>query len=236
MGMRIKSIGSYLPEKVVDNSFFSENKESYNEKLHDCFQGIESRHHSSDQETALSMAVAASMDALKNGDVDSREIDMILVNHHASMRLIPHDGYLLGKELNCRENIYCINHSTSCASFVSMLNTAHAYIKSGKCKKILLSCSYDWVNTGVDKKKDYSNLGDGAGAVIVEYASEDSFVASREEVFYDYNRFISIDNAQRSGKKEHVYFGSGENLGLECILVGADSANNLMKTACYQIT
>jgi len=213
MSVRISGTGVYLPEKVVTNDYFMNLNNSYYEGLVDYFQGSVERHHASESETALHMAIQSGRRAIEDSGVNPEEIDLLLSYIEISENYMPKDSYVALKELGLK-NATVMEYGVCCATFVSMLNLADTLVKSGKYKKILLICSSNWVRHAIDKSKDYRGVGDGAGAAVIEYSEKNSLIAGKDVSFPEFYDFNWLKNSNVSGKSEVLEFTDDNSSGL----------------------
>src|SRR5690606_6909766 len=91
--------------------------------------------------------------------------------------IFPGTGCLLQKSLGFTRNIPALDLRNQCSGFLYGLSVAHAWIKSGMYKRVMIVGSEIHSNR-LDKSprgRDVSVLfGDGAGACIVEATTEDT--------------------------------------------------------------
>jgi 3-oxoacyl-[acyl-carrier-protein] synthase-3 len=172
MGAVIEGVGIYLPSKILTNFDLEKMVETSDEWI-TTRTGIKERR-IAEEETVVDLAVKACEEALKNAGVSKEEIDVLIL-----ATLSPHLGFpatacLVQEKLNLPE-IMVFDISAACSGFIYGLDIAHAYLKSGKAKKILvvgaekLSEIIDW--------KDRSTcvlFGDGAGAVVLGWNENSS--------------------------------------------------------------
>ena len=74
----ITGVGSYLPKKVISNNELPSNLDTNDEWIKKR-TGIKQRYLVSKDELTSTMAIAASKKALQNANIDSKEIDLIIV-------------------------------------------------------------------------------------------------------------------------------------------------------------
>lgn len=217
MGARIKSVGSYLPKTVVNNDFFIGITEHYTADMDGMFDGACERRHALPEETARFMATQAAKNAIDNSALSSDDkFDLMLCFIEPSVNSMPQDGYLVARDLGLG-HLPVMHINACCSSFVSMLNLGASLMKSKQYQRVLLVCSLEWINHGVDKTKNYCMVGDGAGAVVLEQSEEDSFIDSQEISIPEYFEFNLLRNAQYTGKKEVLFFSDDPRHGLSVL-------------------
>lgn len=162
---RICGTGSYVPEAFYDNHDLTQMVDTSDEWIRER-TGIVRRHIAKD-DTTVSMAVKAAKRALQNGNVDPKELDLILVATMTPNFLVPGMACVLQKELGAK-NAAGFDLNAACSGFIFAYQTAQAYIRAGIYQNILivgsetLSSIVDWKDRG-----SCILFGDGAGAVVI---------------------------------------------------------------------
>ena len=106
--------GSYAPSYVMDNNEIATMVETSDEWIRER-TGVVTRHIIKD-ETTVSMACEAATRALADGDVDARELDLIIVSTISSNIILPCTACEVQKELDA-EHATCFDMSAACRSF-----------------------------------------------------------------------------------------------------------------------
>jgi 3-oxoacyl-[acyl-carrier-protein] synthase-3 len=152
----IKSIGCYLPQSkltnkdVIDkikednkNIFSSEDLEfiaySVNRKFE--FLGIEQRAYSTDllKDSYINMSINASKNAIEKAGLQNRDIDCVICSGVTNLFREPHFALILAHHLGIEKcDFFDVNDT--CNGFMKSLEIARAFILSGKCKNVLLTC------------------------------------------------------------------------------------------------
>lgn len=168
--MKILGCGYYLPKKIVTSDevdgLASTSKGTVYNKT-----GIVKRHYADfdNTETASKMGSIAAKKAIKNSKIDINDIDMIIGANATKEILLPCSASLVQRELGLDDSgIYCFDVGSSCLSFVSALEIADMYLKSGKYKNILIVSS-EIASQGINYNQIESAglFGDGAAAFVV---------------------------------------------------------------------
>ncbi len=167
----LKSIGSYVPEKVMNNHDFEEIVETSDEWIRQR-TGIVERRIAAKDEATSDLGVKAAEIALERAGIDKDEIDAVicatLSPDHFCM---PSTACIIAKGLGI-SNVMAFDISAACSGFVYLLSIAKSFIESGMKKNILI--------IGAEKISsivDYTDrgtcilFGDGAGAAVIS-ASE----------------------------------------------------------------
>ncbi len=167
----LKSIGSYVPEKVMNNHDFEEIVETSDEWIRQR-TGIVERRIAAKDEATSDLGVKAAEIALERAGIDKDEIDAVicatLSPDHFCM---PSTACIIAKGLGI-SNVMAFDISAACSGFVYLLSIAKSFIESGMKKNVLI--------IGAEKISsivDYTDRGtcilfvDGAGAAVIS-ASE----------------------------------------------------------------
>ena len=147
-----RSIGAYVPEKVLTNQDLEKMVDTSDEWITKR-SGIKNRHISAEHQSASDLGKEAALIALERAGMTPQDLDMIIV---ASI-----------------SGDYLFMPSTACVladltGFIYALSTAKAYIESGMMKNILVVGA-----EALSKFVDYSDrttcvlFGDGAGAAVI---------------------------------------------------------------------
>jgi len=228
MGIKIIATGAYLPHHIVYNDYFEDKRMVYDKTLDEFFRGTVERRHASQDETAEYMAIEAGRRALEEAQINPSSIDFLIGSIELSEHHTPKPEYFVIKELGL-SNADTIDINVCCATFLSMLNIAHSLILSGKYKRIMLIHSNRFTKTGMDPKKNYSGVGDGAAAVIVEKSENDSFMGMNKDISPELFGFTGLKNAQLTGKAEYLYFSDDDNFKRNMMTIIAPVAVELLK-------
>ncbi|MCY7297271.1 3-oxoacyl-ACP synthase III family protein [Alteromonas sp. a30] len=168
----IVGLGTYFPEKEVDDSLWDNYNFTNVVTGRTPFDGVETRLEFPEDLLPSDAGVIAGQAALNDADIDPSSIDLVLSSSLPGDFIIPGDVGLLIKKLGLK-NATGMNIETGCASSVSCLMVASSMIQSGMYKNILIvnSCFYS-------RLKDYScsfsvALGDSVGAMVVSAVPAD---------------------------------------------------------------
>jgi 3-oxoacyl-[acyl-carrier-protein] synthase-3 len=129
--------------------------------------GMHERRHARPEETGVYMAFKAAEVAIERSGYGAKDIDLIMGNITPNQYLEPEDINIVAGKLGC-SNAVVIPIRTACSSFLTSLNLADTLLSTETKKLALIINSTNAVNHIVDKNKDYSMFGDGAGAVLLD--------------------------------------------------------------------
>ncbi|MFR1710075.1 MAG: beta-ketoacyl-ACP synthase III [Clostridium sp.] len=165
-GSRILGTGSYTPSNIVYNKDIEMIVDTSDSWIRER-TGISERRISSSDNTS-ELATKAAIEALKNSNIDGKEIDLILVATVTPDSLVPSVACNVQKEIGAI-NAMAFDINAACSGFIFALDIANGYIETGRASKALvigaevLSKIVDW--------KDRNTcvlFGDGAGAIVLE--------------------------------------------------------------------
>ncbi len=172
----ITGIGHYVPERVVPNSELMNHMDTTNEWIVER-TGIEQRRFfKAGEDTVSNMGAKAAKKALAMAGKEAEDVDMIVFATLTPDYYFPGSGVLLQHQLGLKGRP-AIDVRQQCSGFVYGLSIADQYIKTGMSKCVLVVGSE--IQSNVMELSDRGRnmaviFGDGAGAVIVERAAEDS--------------------------------------------------------------
>lgn len=164
-GSRILGTGSYTPSNIVYNKDIERIVDTSDSWIRER-TGISERRISSSEDTS-ELAIKSAIEALKNSNIDGKEIDLILVATVTPDSLVPSVACNVQKEIGAI-NAMAFDINAACSGFIFALDIANGYIETGRATKALvigaevLSKIVDW--------KDRNTcvlFGDGAGAIVL---------------------------------------------------------------------
>ncbi|MFC9996289.1 beta-ketoacyl-ACP synthase III [Nocardia sp. NPDC127526] len=167
----ILGLGVYRPARIVTNEEVAGPIESSDEWIR-TRSGIHTRRFASDEETILSMSVAAARDAIEAAELEPGEIDCVIVATSTWLLLTPAAAPQVAGELGLNHPA-AFDISAGCAGFCHALALASDLVKGGTARHVLV--------IGVEKLTDAVNpkdrgtaflFADGAGAVVVGPSEE----------------------------------------------------------------
>jgi len=173
MHCRIVGTGFAVPERIVTNDDLAKMIDTSDDWIRQR-TGIEQRHWIVEGESGTQLALLASEQAIAAAGIAAGEIDAIIYATSSPDHFAPGNGVFLQRALGVG-TIPAIDIRTQCSGFVYALSMADAYIRSGVWRTILV-VGAEVQSTGMDKSSKGRNtaviFADGAGAVIVQAASE----------------------------------------------------------------
>jgi 3-oxoacyl-[acyl-carrier-protein] synthase-3 len=179
-GVKVSSIGIYLPSKVLSNYDLQKMVDTTDEWITQR-TGIKYRYISDEDSSTSDLALNASLNAinnLKTNNID--KIDLIILATNSPDYIVPATASVLHGKLKSKTNLISDNTGSmdvfsGCTAFVYALITASSLIKSGIYKNILLVGS-----EAISKLVDWKDrtvcilLGDGAGSFVLSYDKDNT--------------------------------------------------------------
>lgn len=170
-GLVMLGVGGYLPQRAVPNlelvRGFPEITEDYVYQV----TGIRERRWAADGEKPSSMALAASLEAIRNSGIATKDIDAIIVATTTPDVAMPSTACIL-QELLCLHGAAAFDVNAACSGWLYAIGLAQGMICAGTARTVL--------TVGVEMqsrllhpsdRNAYFLFGDGAGAAILTSGS-----------------------------------------------------------------
>ena len=167
----ITGTGSHLPEKRLTNDDLEKMVET-NDAWIVQRTGIKERRIAGKDETTASLASHAATKAMHAAGIEAKDIDLVLCGTITQEMVTPSTACFVAASLGLK-NTPAMDMAAACSGFIYCLETAAAFIETGRYKNILIVCSET-----LSRITDYQDrgscilFGDGAGAVIVSRSEE----------------------------------------------------------------
>jgi len=168
---RIAGTGRCLPTRVLTNLELETMVDTTDEWIR-ARTGIERRHIAADDQTTLDLAEGAAREAMAAAGVTPDQVDFIVVGTTTPDVVFPNLGCLLQERLGVPA-CPAFALEAACSGFIYALSIADRFISSGSARCALvvgaetLSRITDWSD-----RSTCVIFGDGAGAVVLQPASE----------------------------------------------------------------
>jgi 3-oxoacyl-[acyl-carrier-protein] synthase-3 len=168
---KISGVAGYVPPKVLTNADL-EKMVATNDEWIRTRTGIRERHIAEDGTASSHLATEAAKALLAQTQTDPAEIDMIIVASVTPDMMFPAAACLVQDRIGAKK-AWGFDLSAACSGFAYALTVGAQFVGSGAHKKVLV--------IGSDKMSsilDYTDratcilFGDGAGAVLLEQASD----------------------------------------------------------------
>jgi 3-oxoacyl-[acyl-carrier-protein] synthase III len=164
----ITAVGKYVPDYILTNKELETMVETNDEWI-TTRTGIKERRILKGEGLGTSfMAIKAAQDLLEKGNIDPKDIDMVIVATATPDLPVASTAVYTASEIGA-VNAFAYDLQAACSSFLYGMSTAASYIESGRYNKVLL--------IGADKMSsiiDYTDRAtciifcDGAGAALFE--------------------------------------------------------------------
>ena len=230
---KIKGCGSYLPKKVLTNADLESTLDTTDEWI-TTRTGIKKRHIVDEDEFTSDLAYEAAKIAISDANIQSSEIDLIIVATTTPDKVFPSTACILQKKLGIDE-CAAFDIQAVCSGFIYALSVADKFIKTGSAKNVLV-VGADAMSTITDYS-DRSNAilwGDGSGAVILSKSNEEGILSTHIHAKGEYEELLHVPRKGRQSLKDTIdmkgnqVFKMAVNT-LDMIVDETLNANNLAK-------
>jgi 3-oxoacyl-[acyl-carrier-protein] synthase-3 len=162
----LSGIGSYLPERRLTNADLEQMVETSDEWIV-ARTGISERRIAAPDEATSDLAYHAAAEALRDAGLQAADLDLLIVATSTPDHPFPPVACQLQARLGCR-TITAFDVSATCLGFISALEIADQFIRTGKCTHVLVVGA-----DSMSRVTDYTDrstcilFGDGAGAFVL---------------------------------------------------------------------
>ncbi|MFZ4106669.1 beta-ketoacyl-ACP synthase III [Flavobacterium sp.] len=234
----ITAVGGYVPDYVLSNQVLETLVDTNDEWIYSR-TGIKERRILKEPGKGTSyLAIKAAQDLLERGNVDPKEIDLVILATATPDMLVATTAVYVATQIGAI-NAFAYDLSAACSSFLYGMSTAAAYIQSGRYKKVLV--------IGADKMSsiiDYTDratciiFGDGAGAALFEPNHEglglqDEYLRSdgigREYLKIDAGGSILPASKETIENRQHFVFQDGKTVYKYAVSGMADVSEKIMQ-------
>ena len=173
MRAKISALGTYVPPHVLTNADLEKMVETSDDWIVSRV-GIRERHLVENGVATSDLAVEAAKKALEERGIEPSEIEAIVVATVTPDMLFPSTACVIQHKLGMK-NTWGFDLSAACSAFVYALQTGAQFIATGAHKKVMV-IGADVMSSIIDytDRNTCILFGDGAGAVVLEPAGEDS--------------------------------------------------------------
>ncbi|PIE83328.1 MAG: 3-oxoacyl-ACP synthase [Candidatus Contendobacter odensis] len=198
---KIIGTGSYLPEKVRTNADLEGLLETTAEWIVER-TGVEERHIAAPDETTCDLAEQASRRALDAAGIEPDAIDLIILGTTTPDHVFPSVATQLQHRLGCYGGA-AFDVQAVCTGFIYAMDIANRFIATGGARRALVVGAdtftriVDWQDRGT-----CILFGDGAGAVVLEAATEPGIIDSQLHADGRYKELLWVPAGISSGYEE----------------------------------
>ena len=170
--VKISALGTYVPPRILSNADLEKMVETSNDWILER-TGIRERHLVDKGVATSDLAVEAGRKALAQRGIAASDLEAILVATVTPDMFFP-STCLVQHKLGAR-GVWGFDLSAACSAFLYALQTGAQYVATGTHKKVMVIGS-DVMSSIIDytDRATCVIFGDGAGAVILEPAEDDS--------------------------------------------------------------
>lgn len=161
----LMGFGRYAPEKVVSNDDWARLVDTSDEWITQR-TGIKRRRFAAEDESTMTMAVAAAEDAMKDADLVAGDIDEIIVATDTPELMTPDTAALVQHQLGCRNVPTYDLGGSGCAGFVQALDVARARISVAPKNILVIGVELISRMISLEDRATAVLFGDAAGAVV----------------------------------------------------------------------
>lgn len=173
MGVFIKHIEYYLPEKVISNLDFARDNPEWNIEKIEEKSGVKNRHVVEPNQTALDIAIKAIEKLFVSGVVTKDQIDAVIFCTQSQDYVMPANSFLIHKHFDFNQNVWTFDYNLACSGYIFGLAITRGIIETGLAKNVLLINSETYSKYLNPKDRSTNILfGDGAAASFI--SSENS--------------------------------------------------------------
>jgi len=166
-GVVIRGVGGYLPSRVVTNAELVKGFPDLTDQYVYEVTGIRQRRWADDDERPSGMAFKASLEAIRNSGLDTRDIDAIIVATTTPDMAIPSTAAILQERLSL-PTVPAFDLNAACSGWLYAVANARGMIVSGLARNVL-TVGVEMQSRLLDAsdRNAYFLFGDGAGAAII---------------------------------------------------------------------
>ena len=177
MGVIIKSVEYYLPEKVVTNQELEALHPTWDLKKVGEKSGVYSRHLAAPEQTAFDLACKAVEKLFASGAASTASIQGIIFCTQSADYIMPSNAFLIHKHFKFPQSVWAFDYNLACSGFVYGLAIARGMIETKLAKNILLITADTYSKYIHPNDRSTSVLfGDGAAATLLSTAEGEGIV------------------------------------------------------------
>lgn len=162
----LHGFGGYVPERVVSNDDWAAMIDTSDEWITQR-TGIKRRRFAAEDETTMTMAVAAAEVALSDAGVGPEDIDEIVLATDTPEMFTPDTAALVQDQLGCRYIPTYDLGGSGCAGFVQALDVARSRIAFAPRTILVIGVELITRLISLEDRATAVLFGDGAGAVVM---------------------------------------------------------------------
>ena len=166
--VRIRSTGSFVPERVVTNEQLEQSTATNAAWVVENL-GIHERRIVDEHEFTSDLAARAGMDALDRASLSPDAIDLIIVATATPDRKSPSTACIVQRKIGMRNFCPGFDVAAVCSGFLYGMTIGAQFIQAGAYQRILVIGADTFSKITNWRRRDCVFFGDGAGAVVLEH-------------------------------------------------------------------
>lgn len=177
MQAKITALGTYVPERIVDNHYFESIVETNDEWIISR-TGIRTRHFAAENEYTSHLCAAAAKSLVEENNVTLDDVDFVVVATVTPDQTMPSVASQVQDKLGLT-HAGAIDISAACAGFAYGIILAQGLIAAGTHRKILVFGAETLTKfTNYEDRSSCVLFGDGAGAMLLEAAPKGNILGA----------------------------------------------------------
>ncbi|MBK6933374.1 MAG: ketoacyl-ACP synthase III [Saprospirales bacterium] len=177
MQAKITALGTYVPERIVDNHYFESIVETNDEWIISR-TGIRTRHFAAENEYTSHLCAGAAKSLVEENNVTLDDVDFVVVATVTPDQTMPSVATQVQDKLGLT-HAGAIDISAACAGFAYGIILAQGLIAAGTHRKVLVFGAETLTKfTNYEDRSSCVLFGDGAGAVLLEAAPKGNILAA----------------------------------------------------------
>ncbi len=159
--------GFYVPEKIMTNYDLEKIVDTTDEWIR-TRTGIKERRIANIEDATSDIAAKAGLNALEKANIDTKDIDLLILATHFPDHYFPSTACITQKKLGLK-NAVCFDLSAACSGSIYSLFVAESMMKNSNYNTAMIigteifSRTVDW-----EDRNTCVLFGDGAGAIIIK--------------------------------------------------------------------
>ena len=196
---KIIGVGSYLPKKVLTNKDLEKSLDTTDEWI-TSRTGIKQRHIVSPGQQTSDLAFEAARKAISNSNINTDEIDLIIVATTTPDKIFPSTACNVQTKLGIK-NCPAFDIQAVCSGFIYALSVADKFIKTKSAKNILVIGA-----DSMSKITDYTDRsnailwGDGAGAVVLSSSDQQGILSTHIHADGQHEELLHVPRRRAENK------------------------------------
>lgn len=181
---KLIGVGKYIPERVVTSSELEEAMRfaelGVRKGTIKLLNGVEERHFAAEDENTSDLAAKAAKQAIEMAQIDSEEIELLIFASISQDFIEPATANAVQYKVGATR-AKCFDVKNACNAFLTSLEIANAYIRSGNVRTALIvsgEVMHKYIKMEYESKDEIVEtnatlgFGDGGGAILLQAAED----------------------------------------------------------------